>query len=79
VCTDIAPDHAGVITGWMNTFGNLGGFIGPLVVGYAIDRWQSWTIPFYIAAVIYVIGAVAWLAIDPERALARESREPAIR
>jgi MFS family permease len=67
VCTDIAPDHAGVITGWMNTFGNLGGFIGPLVVGYAIDRWQSWTIPFYIAAVIYVIGAVAWLAIDPER------------
>jgi MFS family permease len=70
VCTDITPDHAGVMTGWMNTFGNLGGFVGPLVVGYAIDRWQSWTIPFYIAAVIYVVGAVAWLAIDPTRPLA---------
>ena len=67
VCTDIAPDHAGSMTGWMNTFGNLGGLFGPIVVGYAIDRWHSWTIPFYIAAVIYVVGALAWLVIDPTK------------
>ena len=72
VCLDIAPDHGGVMTGWMNTFGNLGGLFGPIVVGYAIDRWQSWTIPFYIAAAIYVAGAVAWLAIDPSRTLVKE-------
>ena len=66
---DIAPDHAGVMTGWMNTLGNLGGLFGPLVVGYAVDQWQSWTIPFYIAAGIYAAGAVAWLAIDPTRTL----------
>jgi MFS family permease len=71
VCTDIAPDHAGVMTGWMNTFGNLGGFVGPLVVGFALDRWQSWTIPFYIAAGIYVVGALAWLVIDPTRTLVK--------
>jgi MFS transporter, ACS family, glucarate transporter len=69
VSLDIAPDHAGVMTGWMNTFGNLGGLLGPIVVGYAIDRWQSWTIPFYIAAAIYVAGAIAWLFIDPTRRL----------
>ena len=69
---DIAPDHAGVMTGWMNTLGNLGGLFGPLVVGYAVDRWQSWTIPFYIAAGIYAAGAVAWLAIDPTRKLVQE-------
>jgi MFS transporter, ACS family, glucarate transporter len=72
VSLDIAPDHGGVMTGWMNTFGNLGGLFGPVVVGYAIDRWQSWTIPFYIAAAIYVAGAVAWLAIDPSRTLVKE-------
>ncbi|HEX6215494.1 MAG TPA: MFS transporter [Vicinamibacterales bacterium] len=76
VSLDIAPDHGGVMTGWMNTFGNLGGLFGPIVVGYAIDRWQSWTLPFYIAAAIYVAGAVAWLAIDPTRTLLdRESRD----
>jgi ACS family glucarate transporter-like MFS transporter len=64
---DIAPDHAGVITGFMNTLGNLGGLIGPLVVGIAVDRWHSWTFPFYVTAVIYACGAVAWLAIDPTR------------
>jgi len=64
---DIAPDHAGVITGCMNTLGNLGGLIGPLVVGVAVDRWHSWTFPFYVTAVVYACGALAWLAIDPTR------------
>jgi ACS family glucarate transporter-like MFS transporter len=62
---DIAPDHAGVITGCMNTLGNLGGLVGPMVVGIAVDRWQSWTFPFYITALVYAGGALAWLAIDP--------------
>jgi MFS transporter, ACS family, glucarate transporter len=62
---DIAPDHAGVITGCMNTLGNLGGLVGPIVVGIAVDRWQSWTFPFYVTAVVYTCGALAWLAIDP--------------
>jgi ACS family glucarate transporter-like MFS transporter len=63
---DIAPDHAGVITGFMNTLGNLGGLVGPLVVGIAVDRWGSWTFPFYVTAAVYACGALAWLAIDPE-------------
>jgi MFS family permease len=66
---DIAPDHAGVMTGWMNTLGNLGGFVGPLVVGYAVDRWQSWTISFYIAAAMYLVGALAWAAVEPSKKL----------
>jgi ACS family glucarate transporter-like MFS transporter len=68
---DVAPDHAGVITGFMNTAGNLGGFVAPLVVGYAVDRWQSWTFPFYVTALVYAGGALAWLAIDPTRQIVR--------
>jgi len=71
---DIAPNHAGVITGFMNTLGNIGGLIGPLVVGYAVDRWHSWTFPFYITALVYAGGAVAWLAIDPTRPVVESSR-----
>jgi MFS family permease len=66
---DIAPDHAGVVTGCMNTLGNLGGLVGPLVVGIAVDRWGSWTFPFYVTAIIYACGALAWLAIDPTHRL----------
>jgi ACS family glucarate transporter-like MFS transporter len=67
---DIAPDHAGVITGFMNTLGNIGGMIGPLVVGVAVDRWHSWTFPFYITALVYAGGALAWLVIDPTTPIA---------
>jgi nitrate/nitrite transporter NarK len=73
---DIAPDHAGVITGFMNTLGNIGGLIGPLVVGLAVDRWHSWTFPFYITALVYTGGALAWLAIDPTTPIARRTRAP---
>jgi len=67
VCLDIGRDHAGVVTGCMNTFSNLGGVLTPLVVAYAVDRWQSWTFPFYVTAVVYGLGGFAWLAIVPER------------
>ena len=67
---DVAPDHAGVVSGCMNTLGNLGGLLGPLVVGVAVDRWHSWTFPFYVTAAIYASGGLAWLAIDPTRPIA---------
>jgi sugar phosphate permease len=67
VCLDIGRNRAGVVTGCMNTFSNLGGVLTPLVVAYAVDQWQSWTIPFYVTAVVYAAGALIWLAIDPTR------------
>jgi nitrate/nitrite transporter NarK len=72
VCLDVGRTHAGVVTGCMNTFSNLGGVLTPLVVAYAVDQWQSWTFPFYVTAVVYAVGAVAWLAIDPTRAIVVE-------
>lgn len=30
-------------------------------------RLHSWTLPFYITAVVYALAAVAWLVIDPAR------------
>jgi ACS family glucarate transporter-like MFS transporter len=70
VCLDIGRDHAGVVTGCMNTFSNLGGVLTPLVVAYAVERWQSWTFPFYVTAIVYAAGALIWLSIDPEKTIA---------
>jgi nitrate/nitrite transporter NarK len=53
----------------MNTVGNLGGTLAPVVVGYAVERWGSWNIPFYVTASVLVIGVVMWLLIDPRRSV----------
>ena len=69
MCLDTGARYAGVVTGFMNTFGNIGGFVGPLVVGYAVERWGSWALPFSITAAVYAVGAALWLAIDPSKQL----------
>jgi MFS transporter, ACS family, glucarate transporter len=73
VCLDVGAEHAGVVTGFMNTFGNLGGLAAPLVVGFAVDRLGSWALPFHVTALVYALGAVAWLAIDPEKKLSSDT------
>ena len=40
--TEIGGEHAGVVSGAMNMFGNLGGTICPLVIGFTLERLGVW-------------------------------------
>ena len=64
-CLDVGRRHAGVVTGFMNTAGQIGGTIAPVLVGYAVEEWGSWTIPFYVTAGLLCFGAAIWMLIDP--------------
>jgi MFS transporter, ACS family, glucarate transporter len=64
MCHDIGRDAAGTVTAIMNTFGNVGGALSPVVVGYAVQWWGSWSIPLLIAAGVAVVGGVLTLLID---------------
>ena len=68
-CLDIGRRRSGVVTGITNTFGNLAGTLAPIVFGYILQKWGSWTIPFYVAAGFLAVGVVMWLFIDPRRPL----------
>jgi MFS transporter, ACS family, glucarate transporter len=69
VCLDVGRRNAGTVTGFMNMFGNIGGTIAPLVVGYAVERWGSWEIPFYVTASLFGFGVIMWSLIDPDRSV----------
>ena len=77
MCHDIGGDAAGTVTAIMNTFGNIGGAICPLVFGYligsSIDRWEAWTIPLLIAAGVAVLGGVFTLLINTTRPLSESA------
>ena len=67
ICHDIGGKNAGIVTGAMNTWGNIGGALSPLVVGYAVGWWNSWIVPFYITAGIYLFGAICTFFVDPRK------------
>ena len=69
MCHDIGGPRAGTIGGAMNTVGNIGGAISPLVVGYTVQWWGSWTLPFFITAGVYVAGGIFTLLVDPRKSL----------
>lgn len=67
ICHDIGGRNAGIVTGAMNTWGNIGGALSPLVVGYAVGWYSSWTVPFYITAGVYLFGALCTFFVDPRK------------
>lgn len=69
VCLEIGGRHAGVVSGAMNTFGNLGGALSPVVVGLCLQGWGSWNAPLITVAACYAVSAVCWLRIDPTEAV----------
>jgi MFS transporter, ACS family, glucarate transporter len=70
MCHDVGGEAAGTVTGAMNTLGNLGGAISPLVVGYSVQLWGSWSTPLVITAGVYAVGGVLTLLSNPHRRMA---------
>jgi len=76
MCHDVGGEAAGTVTGAMNTLGNIGGAISPLVVGYSVQLWGSWSTPLVITAAVYAIGGVLTLLVNPHRRLTFASAAP---
>jgi len=58
---DIAPRHADVIWGLSNTTGTMPGIIGVYITGWLIDRTGSYNAPFFLTAIVGLVGAVVYL------------------
>lgn len=65
VCTDIGRNNTGTVTGAMNFFGQMGGFILALTFGKIADATHNLNYPLFLVAGVLITGALLWLAIDP--------------
>src|SRR5438128_2169243 len=68
-CLDIGGRHVGVIGACMNTSGQIGGMLSPVILGYAVQHFASWSAPLYLTGGLHMIGALCWLVIDPAKKL----------
>ena len=65
-CMDVGGKYAGTVSGSMNMMGNFGGMVGPFVVGQILQHTsQNWQLAFAVSSVIYFLGGICWLFIDP--------------
>jgi len=73
VCLDIAGPHPGLVTGTMNTAGQIGAFLSPIILPLFLKKGaEDWATPLYIAGAFYLVGAVCWLLVDPRRPILAE-------
>lgn len=62
--------NAAVLSATMNTAGQVGGVLSPIVLAQVVDRYGNWNLPLHIVSVLYLIAFVCWLRIEPEQSAA---------
>jgi len=68
VTADIGGASAGSVSGFMNMGNQIGGMITAVSTPWIAARF-GWTTSFLVAAFLCVVGALAWLLVDPRRQL----------
>lgn len=69
ICLDIGGKYAGVVSGAMNSAGNLGGFVCSIVFGYIVQKSGQYATAIAIVGVLLTVSAALFACIDPEKKL----------
>ena len=68
VTADIAGRSSGSVSGFMNTGAQVGGAVTASLTPWIAAHF-GWTMSFLVAAGLCLLGAAAWLLVDPRRSL----------
>jgi MFS family permease len=71
---DIGGDYAGSVASVMNTFGNLGSAVSPLLLAYLVGMY-GWNMPFLVCTFLCVGGALLSLGINADKEIAWDPAE----
>jgi MFS transporter, ACS family, glucarate transporter len=69
ICIDLGGPNAGVVGATMNTAGQIGSLLCPLVVAYTLKWFSNWNVSIYTMAFLFFTGVLAWCVIDPRQRL----------
>ena len=67
-CIDLSQKHSGSLSGLMNTLGNLGGWLSPIVTAYVATRF-GWSRALALAALVTLGSGFCWLFVDAGRGI----------
>lgn len=78
VCTDIAGNNAGTVTGAMNFSGQMGAFFLAIVFGKIADVTHNFDYPLFVVASVLAVGFSLWFIINPLQQLSIPAKEETI-
>jgi ACS family glucarate transporter-like MFS transporter len=62
-CIDLGQQFSGSVAGLMNTLGNFGGWLSPIVTAYVAAKF-GWTAALSLAALVTVGSGLCWVGVD---------------
>ena len=68
-CLSIGGRYGGTATGFMNTASSISAVLSPISAAWLVEIYGSFRAMFVVSFVVYVIGALLWLKIDPRRSI----------
>jgi MFS family permease len=76
-CLDIGRKYSGIVSGCMNTVGNLGGAVAGFTTGLVLDHYKAnidlgWQINFASYGMVYVLAVFLWLRFDATKPVVQE-------
>jgi MFS transporter, ACS family, glucarate transporter len=68
-CIDIGGQHTALLSAAMNTTGQIGSILSPVVAGWVVTHFSNWQTPLIIMGSLYVASAILWMPVDPRKRL----------
>lgn len=65
VCNDVGRSNSGMVSGAMNTVGQLGAVFLGVLFGYIVKVTGDFNLPLFLIAFLLLGGCLLWLRIDP--------------
>ncbi|MFD1143776.1 MFS transporter [Larkinella insperata] len=65
VCNDVGRSQSGMVSGAMNTIGQLGAVFLGVLFGYIVNVTGDFNLPLFLIAFLLLCSGLLWLRIDP--------------
>ena len=70
-CVDIGGRRSGAVSAAMNTTGQVGAILSPILVATVVRSFSNWSAPLYLTGVLFLLGALCWLWVDPTKPVSK--------
>jgi MFS family permease len=69
-CIDIGKSRSGSLSAAMNTSGQVGSILSPMLVAWVVGHFSNWTAPLHLTGILFLFGGICWWWVNPTRPLA---------